>query len=55
MYLGRLVLAGGDEVGSVLGPLEIRDGRIKLVNGLVVDQVTILVDGQLHVSLMISF
>lgn len=38
-YLGRLVLAGGDAVGAVGGPLQVEDGLVQLVNGHVVQQV----------------
>ena len=34
--LGRLVLAGGDEVGPVGGPLQVDDGLVELVDGEVV-------------------
>lgn len=37
-YLGRLVLAGGDEVRAVGRPLQVDDGLVELVDGHVIDQ-----------------
>ena len=41
-YLCRLVLGRGDEVCAVLGPLQIRDERIRLVHLGVVEQLSVL-------------
>ncbi|KND88935.1 hypothetical protein TOPH_06453 [Tolypocladium ophioglossoides CBS 100239] len=38
-YLRGLVLARGDEVGAVSGPLEVKDGHVEFVNGHVVQHV----------------
>lgn len=38
-HLGRLVLAGGDEVGAVGRPLQVHDGHVELVDGNVVEHV----------------
>lgn len=38
-YLGRLVLAGGDEVCPVGGPLEIGNGLVEVVDGVVGNQI----------------
>lgn len=37
-YLGSLILASGDEVGPVGGPLEVDDGLVELVDGDVVEE-----------------
>lgn len=41
-YLGRLVLGSGDEVCTILRPLEIRDERIGLVDLSVVEKLSVL-------------
>lgn len=38
-YLGRLVLAGGDKVGAVGGPLHVDNGLVELVDGVVDEEV----------------
>lgn len=38
-YLGGLVLASGDEVGAIGGPLEIDDGVVEFVDGEVVEHI----------------
>lgn len=41
-YLGGLVLGGGNKVCTVVRPLEIGDGLVKLVDGNVVEEVAVL-------------
>jgi hypothetical protein len=41
-YFCVLVLASSNEVGPVWGPLEVGDGRIQLVDRVVVEKVAIL-------------
>ncbi len=38
-YLGRLVLAGGDKVRAVIGPLHVDNGLVELVDGVVDEEV----------------
>ena len=40
--LGRLILGRRDEVGPVGRPLQVRHGTVKLVDGHVVDEITVL-------------
>lgn len=42
IYLSSLVLAGSDEVGSVLRPLQVDNGLVELVDGEVVEEVSSL-------------
>lgn len=54
MYLGSLILACGDEVGPVGGPLQIDDGLLELVNRDVVDQLTSLSVVLAHAAILMT-
>lgn len=54
LYLGGLVLAGGDKVCAVLGPLQVGDGLVELVDGDVVEEVAGLGVVLAHAAVLVA-